>query len=233
MRAARICASLVFATAFAPATANAVIIDTFEVGPYGPISDTTPGDGPGPSATQTGLPVSHVIGGERTAWVELNVGTEASAELALTPVDDGATFTIQPSYASAKFSQRYAGPGGLGLGGIDLTAAGSHDRILFSIADNPGGGNFIILLTDTDGDRADIQPNVNQSGVYTALYEDFHALSGQLNFDAIDQIDISLGYRSTDDPYIGTVSDIRTAPEPATLTLLLLGTLTAGRTRRR
>ena len=214
-----------------PLGVSATVIDNFEVGAYGPVSDMTADGNPGAGATQAGLSTSDVIGGERTASPYLTSGAGVTGGLILTAGDDGALVTVLAD-GSANLYHTWAGPGGAGLGGVDLTSGG-HDRIDLQLSASAASGAFVsLLLTDTDGDEALYQPGHSVTGPLSMPYDEFYDPAGLTDFDSIDLITLSVGARATGEDAEITILDLRTAPEPGSLALLGLGMLVCHRRRR-
>jgi len=228
MRALWLSAALMLAMLLV-STAGAVVIDDFESGPF---SLSQPGTNVG---VQTG-PASSIVGSERYVSVfkgsPLDASVAASLELSL---DDDATvlaFVNTGAGGSGSGSTfLYDGVGAAGLGGVDLTEGGQHDRILATLIRAADGlmDRIIIHLADTSLNVSERGHDITGPGVYEFLYSDF--IGGTAN--PAHAHELSLGLNNGVGTYV--LSDIRTAgpaiPEPAGLGLIGLAALAARRKR--
>jgi len=207
-------------------TAGAVVIDDFESGPF---SLSQPGTNVG---VQTGPP-SSIVGTERYVAIfkASPLAASATASLELTLDDDATTLTFAGGSGGSGSTFLYDGVGAAGLGDIDLTEGGQHDRILATLiraADGPMDW-ITIHLTDTSLNVSERAHPITGPGVYEFLYSDF--IGGTAN--PAHAHELTLGINEGVGTYV--LSDIRTAgppiPEPAGLGLVGLAILVVRKRR--
>ena len=216
--------SVVLTLTFGTAARSVLIIDDFEVGEFGTFDNTT-GDGPGPPLTLTGLDTSHVLSGNRSIEINLESGIEANALLLIGAGTEDSVECIDASGSDGLYSFQYTySPS------QDFTGGG-QDRFLVTLGSGtPNGGNLQIDVENA-GIVFSFQQDNHGPGIYTVPYQSFIDLGADLT--SVDEIGLFL-----DPPLAGGssqtfyLSDFRTAPEPATLALLLLGGLALLRRRR-
>ncbi len=131
-------------------SAQAIInIDTFDVGTLGPTGITANSGTPTDTSHETGLDLTHVIGGSRDATVTWISGT-LSARMNINPPpavlgmssDTGTTGNFELQYDND----------GAGLGGIDLTQGGTSPGFVVFFTSADAGAATTVTLTDTGGD---------------------------------------------------------------------------------
>lgn len=228
------------------------MLDDFTTGPFGPLT-TTNAAGP-VGATQSSLPTSNVIGGERVASAsEFWGGGSVSLELDLSgPINHGATFTVNPGGVGQAIFIYGANQT---LGGIDLTQGGQIDSLTINLTQDPGNpigneavqGNGIGIWFDPLTFRS-AGATLNGNGEYEFLFSGMTLSGGPggshiVDLTSVDQIQIVLTLGTVNivtgtntgpvTASIGSVSVVPSiVPEPATLTVLavaLLGVTTRRR----
>jgi hypothetical protein len=178
-----------------------------------------------------GLPANNVAAGRRGVSVRLQTGASISAQNfpdGPGGSDDGILFQYAPnSYGEGMLIYTFASP-------LDLTATG-HDRFVVNSADAPPpGGALFFYLEDFDGDSDEQVLPTAGPGNYEFPFGDFVAAEPNLDLNDINWVILRV-YPVTDPILPGRfqINDIRTTPEPATLTLLALGGLAVFRKRRK
>ena len=197
-----------------------MIIDDFSVEQIPPsvsanggFSDTTISD---PSPT--------ILGGTRRMTVQTFSGVGSVSQTS----ESGAYRLSKPPGTYSTSSLHWEGPGGSGLGGIDLTEGGFIDR--FRIRGSSDGPMLIEILAWSSGasEISRRQINVNAGPfVIDLVFGDFVPDADPVNFTDITRI--VAGVHGNAENVV--ISDIVTAPAPMTAAIFGLGT--AGVLRRR
>lgn len=203
--------------------AGAVVIDDFEAGPF---SLSHPGANTG---VQPG-PASSIVGTEREGSLNAGSAVNASvtADLELTAGDDATiiAFNNTGGGGGALAAFFYDGVGQAGLGDVDLTEGGQHDRILVTLTRADGAGpsdSMVTRVSDMGVNVSELTYHITGPGVYEFVYSDF--IAGPADFAHV--LYVTFGINNGVGSY--TLSDIRTAgppvPEPAGLGLIGLAML--------
>jgi hypothetical protein len=207
------CVLLLFLTPVMPAFG--IVIDNFEdeLGPFG-IVDNTEGDG-SVIDTQTGLSTHNVLSGERRVEVVLGGGDFVQASLSLSSGDDGATCIFGGgAYGAVYYRWTYDGE--------DLTAGGTQDRFKVTLGAGTEAGGALEVYANSNGASDSQLSSIDGPADIDFLYEDFTGVL--LNHVTTLELRVLHGTNPADD-YDVIVMDISTAPEPATIALLGLGSL--------
>jgi hypothetical protein len=213
------------------ASAAPIMIDSFNYG----------GDATGPLLAVNGFSafdthtspaaLNEVIGGYRTSSLTLTDGLYGVA-VGVNAFNQGElAMTTSPS-SSAQLSLQYAGDSGTGFAPIDLTDGGLNDRLALEWTTIDFTGLLTIGI-NSGADRSEITVNT-LAGPFTGtptvqdvLFTDF---VGSANLSAITSIDFTLDGALNGDYILDSIAAV---PEPATMGLLLMGSLAALRRRRR
>lgn len=223
-----------------PALAGSVSIDTFRDAPASvyiyPLVN--------PGAWSSAQSDASILGGERQVRVTPVGGTPPASSVKVVSavgidsgvVPDGALQIGTQGGYSAEVELIYDGVGSQGLGGFDFTQGGTNDRLTFSFAwiASVGSLDATMTITDTQGRQVSqnvVWPDNGSPHLRHALFSNFSGDAGTA-LDSVDKLEIvfnSLAVPNTD----FALQSISIVPEPASWSLLAIGTLAFAVYRRR
>jgi hypothetical protein len=143
------------------ASAEAVVIDNFEQGPFAITGDAALiGLG-----VQTSLAPENAIDDTREVTVQSGaIGQDAGAVLALTGGDDALEIGFPASGGTVSLIYRPEA--------TDLTDGGSSDRIVVEINSVASGGSIVLILDDAGGGSSSIGPPISGAGSLVIPFSD-------------------------------------------------------------
>lgn len=218
-------ATAVIAASFAIAPmANALLIDDFNGGDQG-VDDGAPG----PDTAMYG----NAVGGDRTLLIDNIVGANAfnGASANVT----GGTFNHNNDGGVSSDSHIDWDAGGAGLGGIDITEAGTNDALGLAITTiDQGNVTLTFTVTDTSSAVSSLALSGLGAGTFSFLFSSF---TGSANFALVDSIQLDVVAGSASDLTLDLVqTQLGTTPSvplPGTIALMGLALGGLGAMRRR
>lgn len=208
-------------------SAQALTIDTFN-------TDQVVSDGAGGGATGSVVSdAANILGTDRGVSIE-QLGPGLTASTININTGTPGLMTLGNTDAFSVSTILYAGVGGAGLGGVDVTEGGSDDRFsLFQVS-----GDFPTLVGITVGDGTNIASLTLPSvpvGLNVPLHFEYASfVGGPVDFTMIDFISIDLVTQNTQADlqldFFGTTTEM---PEPTALAVIGLGLAGIGLMRRR
>jgi hypothetical protein len=169
------------------------------------------------TSTATGLPAAHTIGTERTV-TDTIIGNPLNLTSTAAVIPIVGVFTLSnDALVSSTGSLLYSGPGGAGLGGLNLSAAGSQFSLNILAIDL----SLTLGIVVTDG--AGHTSTESLSGLSTGTVNlGFNAFTGTADFSNVKSIEVTFNAPNSADfaaSFFGVTGTSTAVPEPSVVAL--------------